>query len=318
MSGIWLSRPGLAGGTILDYFDKWGMPYRLRANWDRIGRAGDSGLDAVLGVIGHHDAIPATVADTWAASIPPRWGGRRDDGPVGNGSLAHDGVVDLWAAGAANTAGKGGPLLGSRGVIPLDNGNRTTVSWEARNDGVGEPWTDAQVAAWPRLMAATLDWATHETPGAPLGAGDVWSHSDASRGWTNRKIDMAGPSPWGSVNRYGTWDMDLFRSDVHLLLNPPVPPVPEPDLEEDPVAFIAQAGNGDVWIGDALTSRRFTVAEVTDIVPLVIQAFQRAGRPLRDFTTGKEVRVGDTLAPVSDRVIRAMTSRTVTVAAVTV
>jgi hypothetical protein len=46
-----------------------------------------------------------------------------------------DGAVWLIAAGAANTAGKGGPLTLSRGTVPLDSGNSTTWAWEVANGG---------------------------------------------------------------------------------------------------------------------------------------------------------------------------------------
>lgn len=258
---IWMSKPGRSGGTILDYYNKWGMPYRLGPNWDKIGRSGDSGYDAVLGIIAHHDAIRAGAGNTWSSSIPPRWGGNRTDGPVGAGTLEHDGFIQLWAAGATNCAGKGGPLLGSRGVIALDNGNRTTVSYEARNDGVGGPWTPAQIANYPLLMAATLDWANHETPGAPLGAGDVWYHAIYAKG---RKIDPAtvdGAPPYGpAVNSSGTWSVDPFRAPVFALLmaGPGGGPTPAPPEEDDDVNFTAQRQDGSLLlINSSCTAARF-------------------------------------------------------------
>lgn len=208
------------------YFDKWGVAYILCKDWEKISRS-SGGFDAVQGVICHHDAIgPAAGEDTWRSSIPPRFGGNRADGPVGNGCLDHDGVFHFWAAGAANTAGKGGPMLSSRGVIALDNANRTTFNIEARNNGQGEPWTDAQIAAYPLLVAAVIDWANNETPGKPLGAGDVWSHALDGPGWTNRKIDpatAAGAPEFGPPrNRSGTWDMHEFRGQVFMhLMNGP-------------------------------------------------------------------------------------------------
>lgn len=232
------------------YLDRWGVRYILCPNWDVISRS-SGGFDAMLGVICHHDAIgPAAGEDTWRSSIPPRFGGNRADGPVGNGCLDHDGVFRFWAAGASNTAGQGGPLLGSRGVIARDNANRTTFNIEARNNGQGEPWTPDQVAVYPRLVAAVLDWATHETPGVPLGPGDVWAHAAAGPGWTTRKIDpataAAAPVFGPAQNSSGTWDMHAFRGQVLAVAmggdNNQEEPVTDDDIER-----IAQRVAQLVW-----------------------------------------------------------------------
>jgi N-acetylmuramoyl-L-alanine amidase len=252
---------GLWAHALPAYMDRWSVAYILCQNWDKIGRSGDSGFDSVKGVICHHDAIgPGAGEDTWRSSIPPRWGGNRTDGPVGNGSLDHNGVFRFWAAGAANTAGQGGPMLSSRGVIALDSANRCTFNIEARNNGVGEPWTPAQVEAYPRLVAAVLDWANHETPGAPLGVGDVWSHALGGPGWTNRKIDpstTAGTS-WGPAqNSSGTWNMHAFRASVFAVLmagTGTIPPLPiDPQEDDDVDKFLVRHPNNQMYITDLMT-----------------------------------------------------------------
>jgi hypothetical protein len=272
------------------YLDKWHAPYTLGAGWEHICRS-SGGLDQMLGIICHHDAIgPQAGEDTWRSSIPPRFGGNRSDGPVGNGCLDHHGVFRFWAAGAANTAGVGGPMLSTRGVVPRDGANRTTFNIEARNNGVGEPWTAAQVKSYPRLCAAILDWANHETPGAALRAGDIWSHALIGPGWTNRKIDPAGPSPWGSGPH--TWNMNAFRGAVFAVQMagphpgptpppapppsppPPLPPAPPPrppgptHILEDSVPLRAaknkDTGNTFV-LGDGVTAHTLDGLDGTEI-----------------------------------------------------
>src|SRR5690606_7921464 len=117
----------------------------------------------------------------------------------------------LGAAGATNTQGKGGPVWTSRGVIPVDAGNRYMFSIEAGNNGVGEPWPKAQTDAYVLLCCAVLDCVNCETPGAKLGAGDIFAHFE----WApTRKIDPAGPSPWATGA--AKWNMDAFRGAVFL------------------------------------------------------------------------------------------------------
>ena len=60
--------------------------------------------------------------------------------PIGNIYLGIDGTAYMLAAGAANTAGKGGPVTMSRGTVGIDHGNTTTWAIEAANNGTGQPW----------------------------------------------------------------------------------------------------------------------------------------------------------------------------------
>jgi hypothetical protein len=102
-------------------------------------------------------------------------------------------------------------------------------SIEAANNGTGEPWTAQQQWTYPRLVAAVLDWANNETPGAPLSAGDVFAHFEWAPG---RKIDPAGPSQWAPNG--GMWNMDAFRGSVWLLQQEANKPAPAPIIF-DPV-----------------------------------------------------------------------------------
>jgi hypothetical protein len=104
-----------------------------------------------------------------------------------------------------------------------------------------------------------LDWANHETPGAPLQVGDVWSHALDGPGWTNRKIDPAGPDEYSYQNRSMTWNMHEFRARVLLILAgagpapapgpTPLPPVlgpPAPPLEDElstPASVLLRPGD---------------------------------------------------------------------------
>jgi hypothetical protein len=154
-----------------------------------------------------------------------------DDAPVGNLLLDRDGCYWPVAAGAANTAGKGGPLTLSRGTIPKDQGNTHSVAIECANNGVGEPWPEIQVNAYiagsnainARLGNRPDDVFTHA-----LGAGD---------GWTDRKIDPATADAvqglWKppSVNSSGTWSLASIRNECLNragLPNPPDPTTPPP------------------------------------------------------------------------------------------
>lgn len=219
---------GVKLDRLPDYLDKWDVDFKLLDGWQDRARASGDFVD-VLGVIVHHTATSCSVARDLEIMYT-----QSADRPVGNGLIARDGVFHLGSVRATNTAGKGGPRLTSRGVIPLDAANSRTFSIEAQNNGVGEPWTPEMIAAYPRLCAAIIDCVNSTTPGEPLGAGDAFGHFE----WTTRKIDPAGPSPWcNDDDRYMRWLMDDFRGAVftELMAGPPVPPPPPtpPSTEVD-------------------------------------------------------------------------------------
>ena len=98
-----------------------------------------------FGLVGHHTAGPKT-GDRPSLNICVN--GRPDlDGPLCNDFLTRAGVNVVVAAGRANHAGAGG----FRGLV----GNSAVFGIEAEDDGDGT-WTDAQLAAYPRLVAARL------------------------------------------------------------------------------------------------------------------------------------------------------------------
>lgn len=209
-----------------------GLPVTEQPGWQT--RANTSGgFVAVMGVIVHHTASG------------PSWDGKRDSDyltfqhdvkPVGNLYLDRSGRWWVQAAGATNTAGKGGPWTTSRGTVPLDGANARTINVEAGNDGIGEPWPAGQQDSYVRGIAALCQ-------GWDLGPlTDVAAHFE----WTDRKCDPAGPSRWsgptGGCSERNWWQMDRFRADVNAMFttNQGGPDMP---LTDDDVARVADA----VW-----------------------------------------------------------------------
>ena len=179
------------------------------------------------------------------------------DAPVSNLYLARNGDVHVCAAGATNTNGKGGPVTMSKGTIPLDSMNTYAVGIEAGNDGVGEPWPQAQIDAYfalNNILTAKLglrpsDCCTHQ----------VWAPS--------RKIDPATAAavqgPWrpDSTTSSGTWSLTDVQDEAIEratgTLPPPDPSPPLPPPEDDDMQRITAAldKNGTIWIGDGITRR---------------------------------------------------------------
>jgi hypothetical protein len=191
MGSIWLH-------DLPDVISSAGLPVDVWPGWETRSR-GSGGYDALLAVGVHHDASsPASAFDALCSYV---WGSA-DDEPIGALYLWRDGRVRVGAAGATNTQGKGGPYSCSGGTIPLDEGNRYTISIEAGNNGVGEAWPQIMVEHYVELCSA-LCRAYKLDPSR-----DVVAHFE----WTSRKIDPAGPSPYASGS--ASWNMPAFRRDV--------------------------------------------------------------------------------------------------------
>lgn len=234
MKGITLAR-------LPEFFDRWGVPYSLAAGWETRART-SGGFSSVRGVQVHHDASTASSTLAGAVKYATVTAAAK---PIGNGTVTRrkDGPkIVLWAAGASNTAGKGGPRLSSRGLIPLDSANSCVVAFEAQNNGTTEPWPEDVCDLYVDACCAVLDWANACTPGAPLGPGDVFSHFEWAPG---RKIDPAGPSRFNGYKERTQWNMDLFRGEVFArLIEGPVNGKPaRPDEHETTVTVAA----GDTW-----------------------------------------------------------------------
>jgi len=160
-----------------------------------------------------------------------------------------DGSVWLVAAGASNTAGKGGPITFSRGTAPLDSGNSTTWAWEVANNGVGEPWPQVQIDTY-FLASLVMNKRFGNQPD------DIMTHT----GWCEpscpgRKIDPAraeavqGPWKPRSINSSGTWNQDDVRAELRKRSGHVTHP-PEPEPEPPPTSggtYTVVAG--DSWWG---------------------------------------------------------------------
>jgi N-acetylmuramoyl-L-alanine amidase len=235
-----------------------GLPWRTWQGWETRSRS-TGGYDDILAIGVHHSASSAS-PDNDCSYI---WN-NASDRPIGAVLLDRTGMVTIGAAGATNTQGKGGPLSCSRGIIPLDSGNKYMFSIEAANNGVGEQWPTVQQENYVILCAALCD-AFALDPGQ-----DVIAHFE----WTDRKIDPAGNSRY--ANGSAEWDMRQFRTDViDVRPQPPTPPTPIPTPEDEvttvlilddvrpPHARWRVDGNTKTWVrdGDASAQVSLRLAE---------------------------------------------------------
>lgn len=186
--------------------------------WETRSRS-SGGFDAVLAVGPHH-----TASDTSPERDMDYMWKECSDRPVGNIYLARSGLITVGAAGAANTQGKGGPLNCLGGTIQKDSGNKYMIAIEAANNGVGEPWSQEQTDAYVALVRRLCDHYG-------IAISDIYGHFDyCEPSCPGRKVDPAGPSPFGAVNASGTWDINAFRAAVSggEVVEVPQPPTPEP------------------------------------------------------------------------------------------
>jgi hypothetical protein len=222
--------------------------------WKTRARSSGGFAAPPLGVQWHHTASNTTPTnDTNYMFL------NAEDAPIGNMLLARDGSAWLGAAGAANTAGKGGPLTLSRGTVPLDGANSRTWAIEAANAGTGEQWPAVQIDAY-FAISNELNRRFGNLPS------DIFNHQTWAE---DRKIDpataaaVAGSWQPASSTSSGTWD----QSDVVVEANRRAtgatpPPEPEPPPEEDEVTDddierIAKRSAQLTWqymLGDITTS----------------------------------------------------------------
>ena len=228
-----------------------GLPVSYYGGWETRSRS-SGGFDAILGVAIHHTASQSDpdsdMAYMWKNC---------SDRPVGNIYLARDGAIWVGTAGASNTQGKGGPLNCLKGTVPKDKGNQYMIAIEAANNGVGEAWPQVQI---DNYLALVRQLCAHY--GFSVGQ-DVYGHFDyCAPSCPGRKIDPAGPSPFGSVNPSGTWDINAFRSAVtsSIVIPPPEPPTPEPLPEENDTVklyLVQDPRNGTWYVTDTATFKTY-------------------------------------------------------------
>lgn len=175
---------------LVAHLRRWGLKVEEIDGWRHRGRPYNFYPRAI---IVHHTASGRDSGNFASQNIVVN--GRSDlPGPLCQFLLGRDGTVRLVAAGYSNHAGYGGPRAG----VPANMGNTYTYGIEAENNGLGEPWTDAQLKAYYRLCAALLVWMKIKD------VSKVFAHKEWAAG---RKIDPAG------IN------MDRFRENVQRALN---------------------------------------------------------------------------------------------------
>jgi hypothetical protein len=218
------------------------------AGWQRRARSSGGFASPPLGVQWHHTAsrtAPANDLQWQCHSCPDR--------PVGNMLIDRDGIIYVVAAGAANTAGKGGPVTMSRGIVPVDGGNTRTWAIEVANNGVGEAWPQAQVDAYFRASnALNAHFGNRPT--------DVFTHAlGTGNGWTNRKIDPAtagavqGPWKPRSVNGSGTWSLDDIRAECTRRAGSSPGPTPPTPGGDDVIPQVMKGdGSDSYWAWDGV------------------------------------------------------------------
>ena len=265
MGAIWLTELDRwlidAGLNVSVYDDQW----KTRAR-------SSGGYEDVRGIGIHHDASSIGSSEKSACD----WGWKNSDSrPIGCIRLARDGHITVGAAGATNTMGKGGPLTGSRGTIPRDQGNLYMVAIEAANNGVGEMWGRAMMDAY-LLMVHTLC--------ARLGLRhtDVFGHYGyCLPTCPGRKIDPFGPAEGYPNLGTGIWPDAKFRGYLDAITEPTPPP---PEIEDTDMLFICRV-NGVIYVGDGARATEVPAAGEATIETNIRSANRwhqpaRAGLPL--------------------------------------
>lgn len=195
-----------------------------------------------VGVILHHDASKAGAAPEHPTTIIH---GRSDlPGPLAQWYLSRAGVWHVVASGKANHAGKGY-------FNGLNAGNSSLLGVEAANDGLKEPWPDAQITSYVKGIAAIL---------TKLGAPSLMAIGHKE--WApSRKID---PS----------FDMDDFRARVKSEMNEYLPRFPGVVLKRGAIA----RGTAIRWVRQRLVrlGQDVTAGDLFDAdTERAVKAFQK-------------------------------------------
>ena len=268
MGSIWL--------RDLEQVIRPGCPFPVItvSGWETRSRS-TGGYETVNGMVVHHDAGGPS-SDGWPSVNYQCF--LDEDRPNAALHVARDTRIFVMAAGACNTQGKGGPMLG----VPKDDGNRRLIGIEQGNTGTGESYPSRQQDATLWLVARLVD-VYGERFG--WGANNVISHFE----WAGpRKCDPGGPSRWTGTRpgcgQARLWTMDWFRRDVALASKP------LPTLEDD-VAVVIKARDGSAtqqfatfaWNGLQIqwvtSEMQLAVGRMTGMYK-----FGGDGKPLLNFT----------------------------------
>lgn len=185
---------------VLTLLRRLGVPVVELENWETRGRPYSTNY---RGLLDHHTATSASAPGDY-----PSWRivseGRSDlPGPLSQCGLGRSGSFWMIAAGYSNHAGSGG----WRGL----SGNYSVIGIECENNGVGEPWTAAQVRNLPIINAVIChvfgfepemvcrhaEWSTSgkiDTATAPLNSGD-WIRWRTLEELPRVRLAAAGVSP---------------------------------------------------------------------------------------------------------------------------
>ncbi|MET9272092.1 LysM peptidoglycan-binding domain-containing protein [Kribbella sp. NPDC003557] len=133
---------------MADAFRSNGLKVLEVTGWKTRGRPGTF---EPRGVVFHHTASGRNGGS--APSIKTVLNGRPGiPGPLCQVLIGRDLTVRVIAAGRANHAGLGGPIIG----IPKDSGNSFLIGVEVENDGVGETWTPGLLQTCDTVFATLL------------------------------------------------------------------------------------------------------------------------------------------------------------------
>lgn len=238
MGGIYIT-------DMLDVLRSAGCQVRENSDtngWQKRARSSGGFADQPLGIQWHHTASKTAPENDVHYQVHGK------DNPIGNCLLDRNGCYWPIAAGAANTAGKGGPLTLSRGIVAANCANSQTFAIEAANNGVGDPWPQIQIDSW---------FAGSNALNARFGnrPDDIFTHALGSGdGWTDRKIDPATASavqgPWKprSTNSSGTWMQADIRAECNRRAGSTPEPIAPDNGNEIDMAYACEG----IWVlGDA-------------------------------------------------------------------
>jgi peptidoglycan hydrolase-like protein with peptidoglycan-binding domain len=147
---------GLIGSThkpltwLEEYFQKWGVRYRVVSGWQTRGRA--TGSFNPRGVLNHHTGSTSSASNP-NPSLRTLIEGRSDlAGPLCQVSTGYDGVTTIIAAGRANHAGTAKAAAG----VPAGDGNALWVANEIATNGT-QKMPQVQYDAVVLVNVAMLD-----------------------------------------------------------------------------------------------------------------------------------------------------------------